>query len=58
MESRRDVPPEDTWQVTVKDFPEDMESVIGMLKQKIMMSIEESYESSIKEYKRYILKES
>lgn len=51
-----DVVPRDDWQVTVKDFPEDMPNVISMLKQKIMMSIEESFDRSMRDYKRFIMK--
>ena len=57
IESKKNCPdPDDDWQVTVKDFPKDMDNVVGMLKQKIMMAIDESFEESMKEYKRYIIK--
>ena len=46
----------DQWQVTVKDFPEDLENIVGMLKQKILMTISESFEESMSDYKRFILK--
>ena len=49
-------PSGDQWQVTVRDFPEDLENIVGMLKQKILMTISESFEESMSEYKRFILK--
>lgn len=49
------VPPENTWEVTVKDFPEDMERTVEMLKQKIIMNINESFDGSLRDYKRFVI---
>ncbi len=56
IENRSDVPIDSQWEVTVRDFPEDLENIAGMLKQKIIMEINESFEESINDYKRFILK--
>lgn len=56
IENRSSEPTGDMWEITVRDFPEDLEHIVGMLKQKILMGINESFDEAMSDYKRFILK--